>query len=65
MFYGLVAGIVDEPTFSADSKTLVYRRTKQGGGAEFVQVDVAGLAKSPAFDQEAVAKSLAAATGRP
>jgi len=64
-FYGLVEGIVDEPTFSADSKTLVYRRTRMGGGAEFVQVDVATLMKSPGFDHDAIAKSLAGATSRP
>ena len=30
-----------------------------------MQVDIAGLAKSPAFNQEAIAKSLTAATARP
>ncbi|MDP3494369.1 MAG: hypothetical protein Q8R82_14745, partial [Hyphomonadaceae bacterium] len=63
--YGLVEGIVDEPTFSEDSQTLVYRRTVKGGGVEFVQVDLAALTKSEAFDQTAVAKALSDATGQP
>ena len=63
--YGLVEGSVDEPTFSEDSKTLVYRRTLKGGGVEFVQVDLTTLTKSTAFDQTAVAKALADATGKP
>ncbi len=63
--YGLVEGSVDEPTFSEDSRTLVYRRTLKGGGVEFVQVDLVALTKSTAFDQTAVAKALSDATGRP
>ena len=63
--FGLVAGVVDEPTFSDDSKTLVYRRTAKGGGYEFVQVDLVALTKTAAFDQPAIAKSLEGATGRP
>ena len=64
-YYGLVEGIADEPTFSDDSRTLVYRRWLKGGGFEFMQVDLVTMTKSPAFDQPAVAKSLAEATGRP
>lgn len=63
--FGLVAGVVDEPTFSEDSKTLVYRRTVTGGGYEFLQVDLVALTKATAFDQPAIAKSLEGATGRP
>ena len=64
-YYGLVEGIVDEPTFSEDSQTLVYRRWLNGGGFTFMQLDLVTMTKSPAFDQPAVAKSLANATGRP
>ncbi len=64
-FFGLVEGIADEPKFSEDSKTLVYRRSLTGGGYDFVQIDIATLARTPAFDQPAIAKSLASATGRP
>lgn len=63
--YGVVEGIVDQPTFSADSKTLVYRRSVKGGAFEFVQVDLTTLTKSPGFDQAAVAKSLGGKTGQP
>ena len=63
--YGLVEGSVDEPAFSEDSKTLIYRRTLKGGGIEFVQVDLTTMTKSAAFDQAAVAKALSDATGRP
>lgn len=63
--YGMVSGIVDQPTFSEDSKTLVYRRSVKGGGFEFVQVDLTTLMKSPGFDQAAVAKSLSDKTGKP
>lgn len=63
--YGAVEGIVDQPTFSEDSKTLVYRRSVKGGGFAFVQVDLTTLTKSPGFDQAAVAMSLGEKTGKP
>ncbi len=64
-FYGLVEGIVGDPIFAADSKTLTYRRTLNGGGYEFVQVDLQTLEKSPGFDHYLLARSLTARTGRP
>ncbi len=64
-FFGLVPGIADEPNFSADSRTLVYRRSLMGGGTEFVSVDIATLKKSPAFDQPRLARSLSSLSGRP
>lgn len=63
--YGMVEGIVEQPTFSEDSKTLAYRRSVKGGGFEFVQVDLTALTKAPGFDQAAIAKSLSDKTGRP
>src|SRR5688572_23719913 len=38
-FFGLVPNLVDEPNFSEDNATLVYRRSLSGGGSEFVKVD--------------------------
>jgi dipeptidyl aminopeptidase/acylaminoacyl peptidase len=64
-YFGLVDGIADEPVFSADARTLVYRRSLIGGGYEFVSVDLVALTRSPAFDQEGMARALADATGRP
>src|SRR5262249_42691642 len=64
-YYGLVEGIADEPTFTADSKTLVYRRTLNGGGYQFMQIDIPTLVSSVAFDQTALARTLASLTQRP
>ena len=64
-FFGLVEGIADEPVFSADGKTLVYRRTMLGGGYQFVQVDVPTLTRGQAFDQVALARTLATTLQRP
>lgn len=64
-YFGLVPGIADEPVFSDDSRTLVYRRALIGGGFEFVKVDIATLQKSLAFEHGAIARSLGAATSRP
>src|ERR1700754_2597537 len=64
-YFGLVPDIADEPNFSEDSRTLVYRRTLAGGGSEFMKVDIATLAKTPALDQEKLAKGLSDAAKRP
>jgi dipeptidyl aminopeptidase/acylaminoacyl peptidase len=64
-YFGLVPGIVDEPSFSADSRTLVYRRSLTGGGYEFVKVDIPSLQKSIAFDHHGLARSLGVAANRP
>lgn len=63
-YLGLVPNIVEEPNFSEDNKTLVYRRSLPGGGYEFMKVDVATLVKTPALDQEALAKGLSEAAKR-
>jgi len=64
-YFGLVPGIADEPAFTNDSRTLVYRRSLSGGGFEFVKVDIATLQKSTAFEHDAIARSLGAAASRP
>ena len=64
-YFGLVEGAVDEPVFTDDSKTLVYRRSMIGAGAQFVEVDLATLTKKPAFDHAALARGLATAAVRP
>lgn len=64
-YIGLVPNTADEPNFSEDNKTLVYRRTLAGGGVEFIKVDLATLAKTPALDQEKLAKGLSDAAKRP
>ncbi|MDP3736149.1 MAG: DPP IV N-terminal domain-containing protein [Hyphomonadaceae bacterium] len=64
-YFGLVDRIVDEPNFTSDSKTLIYRRTLKGGSYDFVSVDIATLARGPAFDQAALARSLATVAVRP
>jgi dipeptidyl aminopeptidase/acylaminoacyl peptidase len=64
-YINLVPNIADEPNFSEDNKTLVYRRTLSGGGLEFIKVDLATLTKTPALDQETLAKGLSDAAKRP
>src|SRR5215510_14214997 len=51
-YIGLVPNIADEPNFSEDNRTLIYRRTLLNGGSEFIKVDIATLARTPALDQE-------------
>ena len=55
-YFGLVEGAVDEPVFTEDSRTLVYRKSLKGGGNQFVEVDLATLTKKPAFDHAALAQ---------
>ena len=64
-YFGLVPGIVDEPSYSADSSTLTYRRSLSAGGYEFVKVHIPTLQKTLAFDHNALARSLGAAANRP
>ena len=64
-FFGLVPGVADEPTFSADNRTLVYRRSMLGSGYEFIKVDLPTLQKSIAFDHARLAQSLGAKANRP
>ena len=46
-----------------DEDKFWYRRTNEEGGKEFVVVDAATGERTPAFDHEAIATALAAATG--
>jgi dipeptidyl aminopeptidase/acylaminoacyl peptidase len=64
-YFGLVPGIVDEPSYSPDGSTLTYRRSLPAGGYEFIKVDIATLQKAPAFDHAALARSLGTAANRP
>lgn len=64
-YFGLIDRVAEEPNFTTDSKTLIYRRVLKGGSYEFVSIDIPTLTRSPAFDQVALARSLADAAVRP
>lgn len=63
-FDGLAYDIADEPSFTPDSRTLVYRKLLKGGAYEFVAMDVATLAKAPAFNPALLAEALSKASMR-
>jgi len=63
--YGSAAGeIAGAPSPVGDTHRFWYRKTVKGGD-QFMIVDADTQQKRPAFDHEAIAKSLSAATGTP
>ncbi len=58
----LALGVVDRSGWIEKTSRFWYRRTVKGG-AEFVVMDAATLAKKPAFDHQKLAAALSAAAG--
>ena len=58
----LALGVVDQVNWIESSDRFWYRRTVEGGN-EFIVVDAATQAKTPAFDHAKLAAAISAATG--
>jgi dipeptidyl aminopeptidase/acylaminoacyl peptidase len=62
-YTGLALNVADAPRWIEQTSRFYYRKTVKGGH-EWVLVDGATQAKTPAFDHEKLAAAIASATGR-
>src|SRR5215208_5235068 len=62
-FNGLALNVAEAPRWIEQTSRFYYRKTVKGGH-EWVLVDGATQAKTPAFDHEKLAAAIAIATGR-